>query len=433
MLGRSSLRRRLRVERLEHRNLLAGNVLVTVNGGGNLTIRGDAADNQFSVQETAPDVFTFTDTDPVGDTRFNGALGPFVIAGVTGSVRADLQAGNDNIEILGGTEITGNLQVKAGAGNDTAILTGVAIGGGGVDVAGNAVIETGAGNDTVRLIGAFLGGGVNVGGDAVIQTGAGNDTVDLASGFLSGSVDVGGNLDVHAGQGDDAVTVAETSVVGNTTIDTSDGLDDVNIDFVTAGGNLTVRLGHQDDNLRFHSSNVTAAVALNASLGHDTLDVRAVQADSGTIDTSDGNDIVSLDSITTSGDLTIRLGLGDDTLGTGATAGFFVVGGRLSVNASRGNDTVSLVDFAVAGATTIDTSDGVDEVTLLQTTFAALSVALGHDNDTLTVTFSSATSANLNGSAGNADTYDGSSGGNTGALDPALVTAALKGFEIILP
>jgi hypothetical protein len=57
---------------------------------------------------------------------------------------------------------------------------------------------------------------------------------------------------------------------------------------------------------------------------------------------------------------------------------------------------------------------------------------LGHQDDTLTVTDSSATSASLNGSAGAADTYDGSGGGNGGALDPALVAAALKGFEIIL-
>jgi hypothetical protein len=408
------LRRRLRVERLEHRDLLAGNVLVTLNGGGNLTIRGDAADNQFSIEETAPDEWTFTDTDPVGDTTFNGAPGPFVIAGITGNVRADLKAGNDAIEFKAAVTIAGNLQIDTAAGNDSVVLGEefAFVIGDGIDVDGSLQVKTGAGNDTVVVQGGFdITGGLN-------------------------PTNVGGNVDIQAGQGDDSVFFFVVEVTGNATVDTSDGLDGVFVNGpVTFGGNLTIRLGHQNDEFEIGGANavVVGAITVNASLGDDAVSLVNIAAGSVTLDTSDGTDSVEIGGDTSiTGNLIVRLGLDNDTLEIGNGMSAVSVGGRLDVNASRGDDTASFTNVTVTGGTTIDTSDGVDDVTLTASTFAALTVKLGHQDDTLTVTDSSATSASLNGSAGAADTYDGSGGGNTGALDSALVAAFLKGFEVVI-
>jgi hypothetical protein len=367
------------VERLEHRDLLAGNVLVSVDAAGNLDVRGDSADNRFSIAQTAAGAFTFTDLDLVTPTTFNGAAGPVTFTGVTGSLRIDLKAGDDEVQIEEGTSIAGNLDIRMGGGSDAVVIQ--------------------------------------------------------ADFFGTAPIDVGGNLDVQTGQGDDTVLVDQfVSVTGSALIDTSDGADNVTISgLTTIAGNLAVRLGHQNDRLEAAIVDITGAVTVNASLGDDTVDLFDILAASATIDTSDGADTVLIRSASeVLGDLTIRLGLDNDVLEIGDGAAV-AVGGSLSVNASRGDDRATLFDVAVAGGTAIDTSDGADNVTLTASIFAALTVNLGHDNDTLTVTGSSATSASLNGSAGNADTYDGSGGGgNTGALDPALVGAFLKGFEIVI-
>src|SRR5262245_51472265 len=89
---------RLKVEWLEPRAMLAGNVLASVNAAGLLTITGDANANEVEVIQTAADTYLVTGVD----TTINGGT-EFEAAGVTG-VSVDLRAGDDIFTFTGSQE-----------------------------------------------------------------------------------------------------------------------------------------------------------------------------------------------------------------------------------------------------------------------------------------------------------------------------------------
>src|SRR5437763_554022 len=109
-LGCSS--RRMVVEQLEGRTLLAGNVTVSVSGG-NLIVTGDNNDNAVLIQKTGPGSYTITGFDfengalsgrQSGPTTIRGAgtdLGgdARLVTGVRGNIIVDLKTGNDSLAV----------------------------------------------------------------------------------------------------------------------------------------------------------------------------------------------------------------------------------------------------------------------------------------------------------------------------------------------
>ncbi len=80
-------------ETLENRSMLAGNVVAAVDGGGNLTITGDAKSNIIYLAETASGGWRIQGLD----TKINGHAKTFVTAPVTGNISVDMGDGNDQI------------------------------------------------------------------------------------------------------------------------------------------------------------------------------------------------------------------------------------------------------------------------------------------------------------------------------------------------
>src|SRR5262245_64453517 len=79
--------RKLGLERLESREVLAGNVHAFVSGG-NLHIDGDSQANEILIEQSAPKSFTISSRD--GTTTINGQAGPLTFNGVRKNVQINL-------------------------------------------------------------------------------------------------------------------------------------------------------------------------------------------------------------------------------------------------------------------------------------------------------------------------------------------------------
>lgn len=111
--------RRFQVEALERRNLMAGNVLVSVNNGV-LNVVGDAQANQVEIHQSTVNWYNVTG---LNGTTINGKDNKLIR--VTGGMKIDLKAGDDQLS-MGGTvfvdDVDGALNIVMGAGRDKVTL-----------------------------------------------------------------------------------------------------------------------------------------------------------------------------------------------------------------------------------------------------------------------------------------------------------------------
>src|SRR5690349_13380959 len=155
---------RLRLECLESRAMLAGNVLASVNSAGNLTITGTNAANQIEITQLAANSYLITGTD----TTVNGET-EFQVDNVRGSLTVDLKGGADTFTFTGAVDedfsssFTGSILILGGSGNDTIAISNVA--------AANLTVIGGQGADQVTIDTATLRGTL------LVTTEAGVDTV----------------------------------------------------------------------------------------------------------------------------------------------------------------------------------------------------------------------------------------------------------------
>jgi len=185
----------VRFEQLETRNLFAGNVTVVLVPGSPSTVQltGDNANNAVTVFNSGGD---FTITGQAGTTiTYNGVTGSSAFIGGQpyGSVSADLGNGNDEIHISGGTYT--NIAVQGGNGNDLVDIFSTS------QISGNLDIDTGNGDDTVSI--TFMQ--ASPGTHWNISTGNGDDSVTLDD-VSFGNVAPGDSFHVLLGNGDDTLT-----------------------------------------------------------------------------------------------------------------------------------------------------------------------------------------------------------------------------------
>ncbi len=96
---KTSTTRRLQVESLENRELMAGNVTVSFSNG-DLRITGDANANHVQVRQASPGVYTITGVTTGGAaTKVNNvANGTITARGVNGNVVVQMGSGNDQLD-----------------------------------------------------------------------------------------------------------------------------------------------------------------------------------------------------------------------------------------------------------------------------------------------------------------------------------------------
>jgi hypothetical protein len=305
--------RRGNFEALERRELLAGDVLVSVVHG-DLKITGDVANNNIAVTAGAE-------------------ANTFVITGLDGTnLRLVDRATGEPGEAMSELTVTarGDVKIRLGEGNDMVAVTDA-------NVRGKLSVHTGDGDDTVEIsnevaaalngngdgLGVLLGfrGGVNV------DTGDGADEVSVTNA-------VRGRFSVDTGDGDDSVSLSGEgegdaslrlgSVLGGALgfrasssvhVNLGEGNDDFTLANVETSANVHVNGGSGDDTIDVDSLTARVVSVLGGE-GADSVSLANVEARHAGVFTGVGDDTVSLtDSVFAS--LGVMLGDDDDSLATG--------------------------------------------------------------------------------------------------------------------
>lgn len=291
--------RRLRVESLESRLAMAGNVVASVVNG-HLTIIGDAAANQVFIGDQGNGAFVVRGLtgDTGAATTINGQS-EITFQNVTGDLNIDLAAGNDLFYLTADTDwnlgnpyadtwnlggfapllkqhgfahVSGKLTLNLGDGNDTAVVAGSATGGmllqGGSDNGNDGLFLRVNRNATTGLVAIDLAGG--------------NDYAAL-------SIDSTGATSILSGTGNDTLIVAYRSDA-DLVLDTGDGDD--NLQF---GGKYSypgIIAGDPLLTQQLNANTATNTVQIRGGAGNDRLDVRHVKAASLIVDSGHGLDTV---------------------------------------------------------------------------------------------------------------------------------------------
>jgi len=252
--------RRLAVESLESRNLMAGNVAADLVAGS-LVLQGDGQSNGVQIMpmvaagRVQPGTFRVRGIDAGGDATTINGESEVIFRFVNDDVRVDLRGGEDRLLVNTGIQmldslrpttgllatIAGDLIVAAGNGSDLLLL-------GDLDVGGRVQIDAGEERDIVFVIGL---------------------TVPQSSTFVEFVLTTGG--------GDDGVHVADFSIEGDMLVDTGSG------DF--------------EDHVFLGRGNATSDIAVLTYGGHDIVRLFSVDCDDLTIDTGDSPDAVTLDTV----------------------------------------------------------------------------------------------------------------------------------------
>jgi len=322
--------RRLRVEDLESRALLAADATASVVGG-NLIIRGSNSADDIAVSAGTNAGEVVVEGLTGGQTGTGGASGSAAIA-----------AGNKGSN--GGAGAATNTTPTAGT--TAAAATGTTFTG----VTGNVIVMLGGGDDS------FAASDLDIGGNLVVMGGGGNDSIQIgASAATSTSTST--------------TTPTGTSATGGTA--TASGPD------VSVGGNLTVRTGAGDDVISV-TADVQGSANVDAGSGDNIVDLDGLTGANVRVRTSNGDDIVQIAGLT-SDSLSVSTGAGDDVLDLGAASASATtsvdVSGNISVDAGAGDDTVS-VKALTTTSLAVNTKQGDDVVSLDAGLAADLGAAL---------------------------------------------------------
>jgi hypothetical protein len=308
---KTAYRRTLGAELLEQKQMLAGDVVVSMVHGA-LSIQGDGAANHVAVSSGTTDgslVIQGLDGTTVhmaGSTTAAPDTG-LVVQNVKGDVRVSLGDGDDVVDVHDAT-IRHDLNINTGAGADTVnvgVASGTAVTAGdksaNVNVRGSVLIRTGTDNDAVNVASANIGRVLGIGTDG------GDDTVNLGS--LSVPTPGGALTSL-----DDSTDTAMLHARAGIDVALGDGNDTANLNGVSSRAQVVVGGGAGDDTINL-SDVKTTVLGLRGGNGDgvDNVTLNGVNAKLAAIDLGGGADNLSIvDSVFTS--LAAGLGSGDDTL-----------------------------------------------------------------------------------------------------------------------
>lgn len=222
-------------------------VMVEVDSGGNLGVRGGVGDACLTVHRLDASTVAVTGCD---STTVN-SMSSVVVPDATADLRIGDLGGNDRVEVTQepGADWTGSILVDTGAGRDTVVVRGVA-------VVGNIAVGTGGGNDSVTIQ------SVDAGRSLFIETGAGSDQVVVDDSTVSGQTRI------STSGGRDLVHLSGSSFEGRTQVD-------------LGGGNDSLGPGDEAGGLCLSESAFSSEVALAGGLGTDAYAAEAATLPSG--------------------------------------------------------------------------------------------------------------------------------------------------------
>jgi hypothetical protein len=265
----------LNVDRLETRDLMAGNLSAVVSNGILFVKEGFGSTNTnnglqiFQLSNGRYRVVGLSAADGT-PTRVNGAdSAEFVVP--TGKLNVKLGAGNDTVFLHGARPdvVTINVGAPNIADTDLVVVDGV-------QTRGLVHIVTGGGNDTVAVRNSKIGNGIGTTSDDLsIFTGAGADTVEVGSN--DGFVEVAGRMRVATFSSataveDDRVTIKSTIVSKLMALDLGAGKDRLTIEN-SFGDDIVALTGTGDDTVKLTEVRAFDQFFVDTSHGNDTLDM----------------------------------------------------------------------------------------------------------------------------------------------------------------
>ena len=325
----------LSFEPLEQRWAMAGNVMASVNGSGDLVLTGDGSSNgiviegSFTPYSSVVTVRPFDD-DPSQPTQINGEAVPVTFQEIAGAVLALMGDGNDRVFFRRGF-IQGAIVLDGGSGADQFqlgedrvddLMTGpfslwtnrqiIIRGGPGFDqvrqedvhVGSLEIVDLGSDDGQVRFVGTN-----HVTIDLVIRTAEGNDQIEISD------ANVNFYVLVDTGAGDDSISLNRSTLGVNLGILTAEGNDLIWMNRATSKV-LFVDAGEGHDFVGLIGSGSLYGTYITTLAGNDLVS----WSNSGSlppvfIDTGIDNDVVAMEASLLM-ELAIYLGDGNDTLTT---------------------------------------------------------------------------------------------------------------------
>jgi hypothetical protein len=356
------------LETLERREVPAGNVTAVIQDGS-LILTGDGEDNILEIRKGLDHGVRVVG---MAGTAINGAVGLEDFHGAFKDVVLNLKAGDDVVTLAGGgagtaADIGRDLLIKGGAGHDALIAES------GATIGRDLVFRGGAGATSATLDGLVVGRHAQLSGTGNVQWQSTNQTT--VNGLLSvvspaladvvlenttlgrlqvtadgqASVDidnlfVGGNVAITGGSGADTIDMfLGSDILGNLTIQTRGGSDDVEV-MAEVGGNVLIHLG--------------------GGASHDLeMDSTAVYGNLTILSPGNAVDNWDLDGVTVLGRTRLESGGGDDVLRL-EDGEFF---GRFDFLGGAGADQVHIGDgnpVTYRAPVLIDLGTGADTLTL---------------------------------------------------------------------
>jgi hypothetical protein len=306
---KTAYRRTLGVELLEQKQMLAGDVVVSMVHGA-LSIQGDAAANHVAVSSGTTEGSLVIQGLDGTTVHMAGSTTPapdsgLVVQNVKGDVRVSLGDGDDVVDVHDATlrhDLTINTgggadAVNVGVANGTAVTAGDATAN--VNVRGSVLIRTGTEGDTVNVASANIRGVLAIGADG------GDDTVNLGSLSIA-------TPGAALTSPDDASDTAMLHARAGIDVALGDGDDTANLNSVATRAQVVVGGGAGGDTINLTDVKTTV-LGLRGGDGVDNVTLSGVKARLAAIDLGDGADTLSIvDSAFNS--LAAGLGAGDDTL-----------------------------------------------------------------------------------------------------------------------
>jgi len=278
--------RRLQVQNLESRELMAGNINASVVGG-DLVLTGDLESNAVAIVQQGPGKYLVGGLVHAGGqttiTKAGVAANSHVLMGVTGDFEIRLRGGDDllamnstglpaGVKLL----VPDDLNVTAGNGNDTVNLNEV-------QVAGDANILLGNDHDLFVMTRGFVGSRRGFSdSDLYVNGSSGNDRVQINQSIIRD------DLYLPLGHGNNVATLNQVSVQDNATIATGDGQDNVSLYGSSVADDLLIHTGEGTDLVRLFS--ITADyIFAQTGAGHlDRLQVGGTHANNAKFHDSSG-------------------------------------------------------------------------------------------------------------------------------------------------
>ncbi len=347
----SSFHKRLRIEALEQKNLLAGDVAVSVFGG-NLSILGGVDDDLISLASTATaGEYVVTGID--GTTVMG--MASLTIGGVLGDVAVDLGGGAQNHFEMFGTSLPGGLQVSSAGTQDSVTVGQMSLDGTRVTLGGDLSILMNGVNASFFAVSMDITGDVSVGGT----------TEYLSESVALGSLTVSGSIDMDVLLDNTGVLLVNINHVGG----------DVNLNLRGDGGDSSTPVDRYDFEINptFLDSSITSPMVIDGNLNYTTTDevneglFRQVEigGDLVVVMGAVGNNSLEITELTAVGDILLTGGAGaNDFVLSEVTAG-----NDLVYSGGDGDDTVELADTSTTiGDILLSSGLGVNDFIVLDTT-----------------------------------------------------------------